>query len=85
MEVQSSPGARLVRDPLRRIKGGLQSSTTSSTDLHPPSGTKWINLPSPLHLLKKYHGERVNRGHRVRKVVLVWIENMFFCFSRPKL
>lgn len=58
--------------PSEDDQGGLQSLTTSTAVIQLPSGTKWINLSSLLHLLQQYHGERVDRWQRVKKVVISW-------------
>lgn len=58
--------------PSEKDQGGLQSSTTSTTKSPSTLRHKWIHLLSSLHLLKKYHGEWVDRGYRVRTVVFSW-------------
>lgn len=73
VEVQSSSGARLVRDPLRRIKGGYRAATQAprypSTPRHkadqPP-----ITPPSTQKV--PWREGTVDRGNRVRKVVFSW-------------
>lgn len=50
MEVQNSPGARLVRDPLRRIKGGYRApppAPQSPTTLGHKADQPPITPPSP--------------------------------------
>lgn len=78
------PRSQACQGPSEEDQGELQRSTSSPTNLHLPPGTKWINLSSTLHLLKKCHGEGGGQGPESERARGIW-NNSGWCFSWPTL